>query len=160
LGMVVRWRRLSRTGSADERRGWKRSMAMNLAGAIATCVVLVIAAATKFVNGAWVVVLLIPLLVLLALSIHRHYGHARIRAQAETPITPGDVRPIAVVPIGDLTDVQLQTLALARRIADRVIAIYISDDPEQIAEIRRKWEIWGNPVPLEAIESTYGSIIA
>jgi amino acid transporter len=158
LGMVVRWRRLSHLGGPDA-KGWKIRMAMNLAGAIATSVVLVIAVTTKFLAGAWVVVLLIPLIVITALAINRHYRTARARVQTETPITPGDVRPVAVVPINDLNDVQLQTLALARRLADEVVAVFISDDPEKIKEIKRKWEIWGNHVPLEIIESPYRSIV-
>ena len=161
-GMVVRWFRIGRSRSpehADERKGWIGAMLMNLAGAVATSIVLVIATATKFAHGAWVVVVLIPVIVAFALAIHRHYQSAKLRVQAETPITPGDVRPIAVVPIADLTDVQLQTLALARRVADQVIAVYISDDQDKIAEIRRKWEIWGNHVQLEVIESPYRSII-
>ena len=158
LGMVVRWRRVSHEGG-PEARGWKAKMAMNLAGAIATAVVLVIATSTKFLAGAWVVVLLIPIIVLTALAIHRHYNTAKARVQTETPITPGDVHPVAVVPISDLNDVQLQTLALARRLADHVVAVFISDDPEKIKEIRRKWEVWGNHVPLETIESPYRSVI-
>jgi amino acid transporter len=158
LGMVVRWRRISREGG-PEAKGWQSKMAMNLLGAIATSVVLVIAVTTKFLAGAWVVVALIPLIVLIALAINRHYGTAKHRVQTETPITPGDVRPVAVVPIGDLNDVQLQTLALARRLADRVVAVYISDDPEKIKEIKHKWDVWGNHVPLEVIESPYRSVI-
>ena len=158
LGMVVRWRRLSHEGG-PEAKGWQTKMAMNLVGAIATSVVLVIAVTTKFLAGAWVVVMLIPLIVLIALAIHRHYGTAKSRVQTETPITPGDVRPVAVVPIGDLNDVQLQTLALARRLADRVVAVYISDDPDKIKDIKHKWDVWGNHVPLEIIESPYRSII-
>jgi amino acid transporter len=158
LGMVARWRRISREGGPDA-KGWQGKMAMNLAGAIATSLVLVIAIYTKFLAGAWIVVLLIPLIVFTALAIHRHYNTAKRRIQTETPITPGDVHPVAVVPIGDLNDVQLQTLALARRLADHVVAVFISDDPEKIAEIRRKWEVWGNHVPLEIIESPYRSVI-
>jgi amino acid transporter len=158
LGMVVRWRRVSHQGG-PEAKGWKIRLAMNLAGAIATSVVLVIATSTKFLAGAWIVVLLIPMIVITALAINRHYRTARARVQTETPITPGDVRPVAVVPIGDLNDVQLQTLALARRLADEVVAVFISDDPEKINEIKRKWEVWGNHVPLEIIESPYRSIV-
>jgi amino acid transporter len=158
LGMVVRWRRLSHKGG-EQAKGWKIRMAMNLAGAIATSVVLVIAVSTKFLAGAWVVVLLIPVIVITALAINRHYRTAKERVQTETPITPGDVRPVAVVPIADLNDVQLQTLALARRLADEVVAVFISDDPEKIKDIKRKWEVWGNHVPLEIIESPYRSIV-
>src|SRR5258708_38116132 len=158
VGMVVRWWRVSKEGR-PEANGWKARMAMHLAGAIATAVVLVIATSTKFLAGAWVVVLLIPLIVLTALAINKHYNTAKGRVKTETPITPGDVHPVAIVPIGDLNDVQLQTLALARRLADHVVAVFISDDPDKIPDIKRKWEGWGNHVPLEIIESPYRSVI-
>ena len=158
LGMVVRWRRISLEGGPDA-KGWQGKLAMNLAGAIATSLVLVIAISTKFLAGAWIVVVLIPMIVLTALAIRRHYDTAKGRIQTETPITPGDVHPVAVVPIGDLNDVQLQTLALARRLADQVVAVFISDDPEKIKEIKHKWEVWGNHVPLEIIESPYRSVV-
>jgi amino acid transporter len=156
-GMVEHWRRLSRQegGSA----GHLGSMLMNGTGAVMTAVVLVIAATVKFWYGAWFVVILVPVLVLLSLAVHRHYGSAKQRAEAETPLTPAEVRPVAIVPISDLTDVQLQVLALARRLADDVVAVFISDDPEKIRVIREKWEAWGNHVPLQVIESPYRSIV-
>lgn len=158
-GMVVRWRRISRSGTSEERKGWRRGLAVNLTGAVATFVVLLIAAYTKFLAGAWVVVALIPILVVIFLAIHQHYVSSPEQLQAETPLTPGDVHPIAVVPISDLNDVTLGTLALARRLADHVIAVYVSDNPEQISDMREKWQRWGNHVQLQIIESPYRSVV-
>lgn len=158
-GMVVHWRRLARGGDSESSRGWRLSMAMNLTGAVLTTVVLVIAASTKFIYGAWVVVVLVPIMVLLFLGVHRHYTGVRRRVRAETPLTPGEVYPLAVVPVSDLTEPHLQALALARRIADEVVAVFITDSPEKIREIREKWDAWGGLVPLEVIESPYRSLI-
>jgi amino acid transporter len=158
-GMVVHWRRLARAGDSEASRGWRLSMAMNLTGAILTTVVLVIAASTKFIYGAWVVVVLVPVMVALFLGVHRHYTGAKRRVKAETPLTPGEVYPLAVVPVSDLSEPHLQALALARRIADEVVAVFISDSPEKIREIRAKWDAWGALVPLEVIESPYRSLI-
>jgi amino acid transporter len=156
-GMVEHWRRLSRMeGGSATHLG---SMLMNGTGAVMTAVVLVIAASVKFFYGAWFVVVLVPVLVLLSLAIHRHYGSVSQRAEAETPLTPAEVRPLLIVPIADLTDVELQVLALARRLADDVVAVFISDDPNKIRAVRAKWEAWGNHVPLQVIESPYRSII-
>ena len=156
-GMVEHWRRLAREEGAS--RAHLGSMLMNGTGAVLTTVVLVIAAATKFIYGAWVVVLLVPVMVLLFLAVHRHYTSAQRRVQAETPLTPGEVYPLAVVPVSDLAEPHLQALALARRIADEVVAVFISDSPEKIAEIREKWKSWGGLVPLEVIESPYRSLV-
>ncbi|MEA2683005.1 MAG: hypothetical protein QOK05_1333 [Chloroflexota bacterium] len=159
LGMVARWRRLSRSNDAEASRGWRRNMAVNLFGAIMTALVLVVATVGKFRDGAWIIIVLIIGLIMLALAIHRHYSQAGARVHAETPVTPGEVKPLAIVPISDLTDVQLQTLALARRLSDEALAVFISDDQERIREIRAKWDAWGNQVPLEIIESPYRSIV-
>lgn len=156
-GMVEHWRQLARTsGRAGAHLG---SMVMNGTGAALTTVVLVIATATKFVYGAWVVVLLVPVMVLLFLAIHRHYTGAKRRLKAETPLTPGEVYPIAVVPVSDLSEPHLQALALARRIAVEVVAVFISDNPEKIAAVREKWSEWGSLVPLEVIESPFRSLV-
>jgi len=158
-GMVEHWRRLSRSPDPAERRGWRRSMAMNLTGAVMTTIVLLIATGTKFVYGAWVVVVLVPVMVAIFLGIHRHYTGVGRRVRAETPLTPGDVYPLAVVPVSDLSEPQMQALALARRLADEVVAVFISDSREKIAELREKWTAWGAVVPLEVIESPYRSLV-
>jgi amino acid transporter len=159
-GMVQHWRRLASRSPGAESRGWRWSMALNLTGAVMTTVVLVVATVTKFIYGAWVVVLLVPLMVLLFVGIHRHYTSARRRARAETPLTPGEVYPLAVVPVSDLSEPNLQALALARRIAVDVVAVFISDSQEKIDEMRQKWAAWGGLVPLEVIESPYRSLIS
>ncbi|HEX4622233.1 MAG TPA: APC family permease [Myxococcaceae bacterium] len=156
-GMVEHWRRLTRSEGAS--RAHLGSMLMNGTGAAMTTVVLLIAAATKFIYGAWVVVLLVPVMVLLFLAVHRHYTGAKQRVHSETPLTPGEVSPLAVVPVSDLAEPQLQALALARRLADEVVGVFISDSPEKIAEIREKWRTWGGLVPLEVIESPYRSLV-
>jgi amino acid transporter len=156
-GMVEHWRRLARKEGAT--RAHLGSMLMNGTGAVLTTVVLLIAAASKFVYGAWVVVLLVPIVVFLSLAVHKHYAGAKRRVKAETPLTPGEVHPLAVIPISDLSEPHLQALALARRIAEEVVAVFISDSPEKIAEIREKWNAWGNLVPLEVIESPYRSLV-
>ena len=158
-GMVVHWRRLARAGDATSSHGWRRSLALNLTGAVLTTLVLVIATSTKFIYGAWVVVLLVPLIVLLFLAIHRHYATATERAVAETPATPGGVDPIAVVPVAGLNPVTMGTLALARRVTGKVSAVFVSDDPIKIAAIRHDWDEWGNHVPLVVIESPFRAVI-
>src|SRR5438094_643605 len=74
-------------------------------------------------------------------------------------VLSGGLYPIAVVPVSDLSEPHLQALALARRIADEVVAVFISDSPERIQEIREKWKAWGGLVPLEVIESPYRSLV-
>jgi amino acid transporter len=152
LGMVRRWRRLKKPG-------WRRGLVVNGVGMVMTAVVFIITASDKFFDGAWIIVIVIPLLVLLLRSVHTHYTDIAERAAVETPTTPTKVHPVVIVPIADLNPVALQSLALARSISDNVVAVHIGDDPEQIARLRAKWEAWGNKVPLEIIESPYRSLV-
>ncbi len=151
-GMVRRWRRLRKPG-------WRRGLAVNGIGMVMTAVVFVITGFDKFKDGAWIVIVVIPLLVMLLRGVNKHYRDIADRAAVETPITPTKVNPVCIVPVADLNPVALQSMALARRISDNVVAVHITDDEEEIARLRTKWEVWGNHVPLEIIESPYRSLV-
>lgn len=151
-GMVARHRRLKEPG-------WRMGMAFNFAGMCATAIVLVITASVKFTSGAFIVVILIPVLGVLFRSIHRHYSEVRRLLATETPTSPEALHPVCIVPISDLNGPALQSLALARTISDNVIAVHVSDDEEEIALLQAKWQAWGNHVPLEIIESPYRSLV-
>jgi hypothetical protein len=74
-------------------------------------------------------------------------------------MAPGDVHAVCVVPIAGLNSVALQSLALARGISDTVIAVHVSDNLQEIADLRARWQAWGNRVPLEIIDSPYRSLV-
>ena len=151
-GMVRRWRRLRKPG-------WRRGLAINFVGMVMTASVFIVTGADKFLDGAWIVVLLIPLLVMLLRGVHTHYNDVVERAAVETPTTPTKITPVCIVPIADLNPIALQSLALARRISDNVVAVHINDDPQAIGRLRQKWDVWGNHVPLEIIESPFRSLV-
>jgi amino acid transporter len=151
-GMVARHLRL-------REQGWRMGMAFNFAGMCATAIVLVITASVKFTSGAFIVVILIPLLVLVFRGIHNHYRDVHGLTATETPISPESLHPICIVPISDLNGPALQSLALARTISDNVIAVHVNDNEEEIARLQAKWAAWGNHVPLEIIESPYRSLL-
>ncbi|HEV7468044.1 MAG TPA: APC family permease [Candidatus Dormibacteraeota bacterium] len=151
-GMVARWLRLREPG-------WQRGLAINAVGMTLTATVFLITAWEKFLTGAWVVLVIIPLLVLTFRAIHRHYADVTTELTTETPTSPSELKPVVIVPVSDLNGPALQSLALARTISDQVIAVHISDDPEEIARLKAKWEAWGNHVPLEIIESPYRSLV-
>ncbi|MHB8571940.1 MAG: APC family permease [Candidatus Dormibacteria bacterium] len=165
LGMVMRWRRLHERAFEDTgehgRAGmhWRVGLAVNLVGAVMTAAVLVITSYSKFTEGAWIIVLIIPALVTLALLVHRHYASVPQRLETDMPLAPREVRPLAVVPVKGLDAITLQALALARRCSDRVVAVFVSDDGAAIESIRGQWAEWGNHVPLEVIESPYRSTV-
>jgi amino acid transporter len=155
-GMVMRWWR-------RREAGWQRSIVFNGVGALATFVVLLVVATTKFVDGAWMVVVLLPLLILMFRGINAHYTQAAAELAAETPIDPDEISHQVIVPIASLNQVALQTLAYARSIArdldDIVSAVHITDDPEAAEVLRRQWEEWQCGVQLTIVESPYRSLV-
>lgn len=172
--MVVHW-------SHHREAGWRGALVINLVGAILSGAVAVIAAATKFVEGAWVVVILIPLLVFAFLRVHRHYllirqalapglgdaaavdpaAHAERldRAQAPEPDeqhdAPNEIRHLAVVPVAVMDLAALRALAYAASLSVPVLGIHIAFSDEEAERFRRYWRDWGDHLPLEVVVSPY-----
>jgi len=132
---------------------------LNALGAVVTAVVLVVFVITKFMHGAWLVVLIIPLLVLLFRSIHKHYVSV-----SEQLATSGTERllPIkheVIVPISGLHRGVLLALEYAQSIApNNVTAVFVDLDGESSDSIRAAWEKWDLGVPLEVLTSPYRSL--
>jgi len=159
-GMVMHWWRLR-----QEDKGWVRSLIINGTGAFATAVVALVISVTKFLTGAWVVVLLIPLLVIMFLSIHRHYEHVARERVSDIPINPSDIHHRIVVPIDRLDRVTKQSLAYARSISPHVTAVHVCTNEDEMIKIREDWDTWQNhfseqeETHLLTIESPYRTLI-
>ena len=152
LGMVVHWWRL-------QDAGWRRRAALNGLGAVATAVVAVIQVVTKFAHGAWIVVLIIPLIILLLRGIHAHYaGFAReIEFSGHGPLM--FLHHTVVVPVNGVTKATSAALVYATAIAEDVRALYVETDPEATPAIRREWDAWDVGVPLDVAPSPYRSVL-
>jgi amino acid transporter len=137
-GMVVHWYRLRDAAGAR----WRFSLAINLTGAIATGVVALVIGVTKFDRGAWVVVLLVPLLVLLFRGVANHYASVRRQTDALTPLRAEELRHIMVVPIAELNRPALQSLAYARSLTAQVIAVHVAIDHDEEVAFRAEWDRW------------------
>ena len=135
---------------------WKKSLAINAVGALATFIVLCVFIATKFIHGAWIVVVVIPLLVLLFKSIHKHYVMVAKQLSTEglEPLRP--IRHTVIVPISGIHRGVVSALQYARSIAsDRVQAVYVDFEEEATASLKDKWERWGAGVQLVVLPSPY-----
>ncbi len=117
LGMVVHWRR-------TRGPGWRRSLAVNGVGAVATAIVTLIFAAAKFALGAWLVIVVVPLLVLGMRSMERLYAgrRAAVRVEPATIVGPPTRRQHVYVPASDVTRDVVHAIKLARTMADDVHA--------------------------------------
>jgi amino acid transporter len=139
---------------------WKKSILVNGIGALATFVVLVVFILTKFIHGAWVVVLVIPLLVLMFRSIHRHYVAVAIQLSTVglTPLRP--IKHTVIVPISGIHRGVVNALQYAKSIGgDNVIALYVDLDEEATKKLRQKWDQWGSGMRLVVLQSPYRSLV-
>jgi amino acid transporter len=150
-GMVVHWLR-----ERAEKVNWKKSLVINAIGALATFIVLCVFIATKFIHGAWIVVLVIPLLVVLFRSIQRHYVMVAKQLSTEglEPLCP--VKTTVIVPISGIHRGVVSALQYAKSIApDKVQAVYVDFEEEATANLKDKWERWGAGVQLVVLPSPY-----
>jgi amino acid transporter len=159
-GMVRHWWHLKTT-----HRGWQRSMIINGIGALATLLVALVIATTKFVDGAWIVVVLIPLLILMFLGIHSHYTHVERERTTEIPLSPKDIHHRLIVPISDLDQASQQSLAYARSISPQVTAVYVDRDKQKTEALCASWAEWkanfmaNEQVQLDIIEDSLHSVV-
>ena len=153
-GMVMRWWR-------RREEGWRIGLPINALGAAVTGVVALIIGATKFEYGAWMVIVLIPILVLVMHAINLHYR--KVADQLALPNLDeqmGDVaEPTVLVPVPGLNRAVVHTLGIARSMSPNVTAIHVSDDLESSERFRQEWEAWTTEVPLVILESPYRSLI-
>ena len=151
-GMVRHW-------FTTRERGWKWKAALNGMGAIATGIVSIVQVVTKFTSGAWIVVVLIPLIIFLLRAIHEHYRlfADEVKFVGHSPIVP--LHHTVVVPISAITKATAGALVYATMISVDVHAIYIDLDHSATAKLREDWASWDIGIDLVVVDSPYRSIL-
>ena len=136
---------------------WRRHAIMNGVGSVATLIVLVIVATTKFTSGAWVPLVLIPLIILLFKAIRRHY--LRVDRALKANLTSEMTRPrrnTVVVLVGNVNGGVLQALSYAKSLnPNYLVAVRLVDSDEEAAEVNKVWLDAGFDIPLETVYSPY-----
>jgi hypothetical protein len=169
-GMAHRWWKIGHLTPGQEvqergstlkyESGWVPKMIINGFGALCTFVVMLIFAFTKFIDGAWIVLVLIPLLVVGFSAIHRHY---RVLAQRLSLRNyhgdPRLSRHRVILLVGGVHQGTLPALRYARFLSDDITAVHVSINPDEAERIRREWEVWGNGVRMVILESPYRLLI-
>jgi amino acid transporter len=155
-GMVKRWWRLR-----AEQPGWRKRALVNGIGALTTGLVAIEVAGSKFLLGAWIVLLLIPLLITVMLFIHRQYQSSTAQlAVAPDVRLPGPRREErVVVPVSGVSRAVVQALNVARSITSDVLAVLVTDNPAEATRIRERWDVQLPEVPLVIVESPYRTLI-
>ena len=151
-GMVVHWRR-------TREPAWRRRAVLNGIGAFATAAVAIVQVVTKFTSGAWIVVLIIPMIILLLRRIHRHYLHfdQEIAYTGQSPLM--FLHHTVVVPVNGITKPAAGALVYATTISEDVRAVYVEVDPQKTADLRAKWASWDIGVDLIVLPSPFRSIL-
>ncbi|MEM5774789.1 MAG: APC family permease, partial [Anaerolineaceae bacterium] len=154
-GMVVHWYR-------QKKAGWQLKALINGVGASVTFSALVVIGVSKFMEGAWISVLVIPGFMIIFLKVRRHYQN--VAGQLSLHGLPPSLRPFpkprVVIPVSGVHRGMMDAVNLARSISDQVTAVYIDIDPEpDEEELRRRWKIWFPDVKFVTVPSPYRSVV-
>lgn len=163
-GMVLHWLRLKEPG-------WRLSMIINFVGMIGTGIVAMIITGTKFVDGAWISILVMAALMGLFVLIRRHYDwfeHAIAladedlegRAPVAAPAEPSARRGLAIIPVDDINRITVGAVDFARAVTPNITAVHLIDDAEMAEEFRERWSRLIPDVPLLVIESPFRAFAA
>lgn len=162
-GMARHWwknGRNSQTAKSPENKGWKWKLVVNGFGAVCTTIVTMIFAITKFVDGAWIIILLLPTIVISFMAVHRHYRNLAYDLSLDNfGEPPPAIRHRVLIPISGVHRGALEALNYARSLSDDVTAIHISIEPEKRDAIESKWKWWGKGVRLVVIDSQYRTFL-
>jgi len=169
-GMARRWRKSGhmKPGEEIKEQGsilrhdprWFLKMVVNGLGACCTVVVMFVFAATKFRDGAWIVLVLMPALVLIFFSIHRHYKSVAHNLTLENfGSLPQIRRQRVILLISSVHRGTLHALNYAMSLSDDVTAVHVSIDPADATKVQAKWERWGNGRRLVILDSPYRLLV-
>ena len=154
VGMVRRW--LSKRGPH-----WRKKIVINGIGAVATAIATAIIASTKFMHGAWIVIVLIPILIMMFRGIHAHYKAVteQITLDRRGSRPPMPRRNIVIIPISGVNRAVIRAVDYARSRPGEVRAVMVDVDPEHTAKFEMQWAQWGCGVNLVVLPSPYRSIL-
>jgi len=166
-GMARRWWKIGHLKPGEEivepgstlrfEKGWQYRMVINGFGAVCTAVVMVVFAVTKFKEGAWVVLILTPILVTIFFSIHHHYKNVASNLSLDNfgAIPPHAIRHRVIMPVSGVHQGSLAALRYARMLSDDVTAVHVAIDPAEAEKVKKKWEMWGEGVRMVMLNSPY-----
>jgi amino acid transporter len=153
-GMVMHWFR-------EKGRGWLVKAIFNGAGALATGATVIVVAVSKFLEGAWITVLVIPLIVLAFHRVHQHYEE--VKQQLSLHGLPPSLRPVSparvVVPISGVHRGMVNAVTFAQSISSNVTAVFIEMETGSGSRVSEEWKEWWPDIPLVVVPSPYRSLI-
>ena len=139
---------------------WRVKLVINSIGALATAIVMFVFAITKFREGAWIVIVLVPLLVTGFFTIHHHYKSLAKRLSLDGYSGEAQVsRQRVIVPVSSVHRGTLLALRYARTLSKDITAVHVSTDPQDAERVRARWTQWGEGVRLVILDSPYRQLL-
>ena len=166
-GMARRWWKIGHLKPDEEiveqgstlhyEPGWKYKMLINGFGGFCTAIVMVIFAVTKFREGAWIVLVIIPVLVKIFFTIHHHYKDlaSHLTLDRFRGLPARQTRHRVIMPVSGIHQGTLEALRYAKLISDDVTAVHISLDPGETEKVQKKWKTWGEGTRLVILDSPF-----
>jgi len=166
-GMAKRWWKIGHLKEGEEivepgsvlryNTGWRFKMFINGFGAVCTAIVMVIFAVTKFREGAWVVLIIIPVLVKIFFTIHHHYKDlaSHLTLDRFSGLPARHTRHRVIMPVSGIHQGTLEALRYAKLLSDDVTAVHVSMDPEETEKVKTKWKTWGEGTRLVILDSPF-----
>ncbi|ADI03409.1 amino acid permease [Streptomyces bingchenggensis BCW-1] len=154
VGLVRHW-------ATDQPDGWLPRALINGTGALLTTLAGVILLTTKFLEGAWVVVIAVPLLMLLFARIQRYYTEVGKELElGRVPAAPDRrAASLVIVPLGEVSKLARHAISAALALGDEVVAVAVQADPDRTRALRDAWERWNPGVRLDVIDSPHRSLV-
>ena len=167
IGMARRWKRIGQLktddGFAESQPSlkydnkWRLKMIANSVGAVCTAVVMLVFIVTKFMDGAWIILVVTPVFISILIWIRRHYSdvtnNLSVENYGEPP--PYNVRHRVIVPISNVNQGTLTALRYARILSEDITAVHVSLEPDDTEVVRKRWERWGRGNRLVIVDSPY-----
>lgn len=166
-GMARRWWKIGHLKEGQEivergstlkyERGWKHKMLINGFGAFCTAIVMVIFAVTKFREGAWIVLIIIPLLVKIFFTVHHHYKDlaSHLSLDKFRGLPARQTRHRVIMAVSGIHQGTLEALRYAKLISDDVTAVHVSIDSGETEKVQKKWKAWGEGTRLVILDSPF-----
>ncbi|MFF6959592.1 APC family permease [Streptomyces sp. NPDC088197] len=153
IGLVRHWR-------GERPRGWRQRATLNGFGAVLTAIAAAVLLADKFLAGAWVVVVTVPLLMLLFARIQRYYTEVgKELGLGEVPPPVRRTVSLVIVPVGEVSRLTQQALTAALNLGTAVVAVAVQGDPDKARALRESWDRWNPGVRLDIVESPHRSLV-
>lgn len=151
-GLVVKWWK-------EHPEKWVSKLITNGVGALVSFVVLIIFSVTKFLSGAWIVILTLPLIVILITKIHRHYEATakELHLDYESPLPQKET--VIVVPVAGIHRVVAESIGYAKKLSPNIIAFYVATSPEEEQKMEERWQNWDVGVRLVTHVTQYRNVV-